>query len=170
MACGPQGPRRPNPSNESVPWQSRLAIWWTHGRNLEWRDQTEEIEGLALQLRFDRTSESMGDHDSGGHGCLEHRLKRRLSCGRRRCEMSKRGWVFCLARNAWRLLRVYFWTACSVTSGARPDGCAPRRLAIPARGASRLFWAGAAGMRMRCVTSRAITRCKPLPTRMRFSL
>ena len=38
---------------------------------------------LALQLRFVRTSESMGHHDSGDHGWLAHRLRRRWSFGRR---------------------------------------------------------------------------------------
>src|SRR5487761_1269570 len=32
---------------------------------------------LALQLRTLLISESMGNHDSGGHGCLVHRLRRR---------------------------------------------------------------------------------------------
>ena len=32
---------------------------------------------LALQLRILLISESMGLHDSGGHGCLVHRLRRR---------------------------------------------------------------------------------------------
>ena len=43
------------------------------------------IVGLALQLRFLFSSESMSHHDSGGHGWLAHRLRRRWSCGRRRC-------------------------------------------------------------------------------------
>ena len=42
---------------------------------------------LALQLRFISTSKSMGHHDSGDHGWLEHRLRRRWSFGRRRCGM-----------------------------------------------------------------------------------
>src|SRR5208283_592578 len=33
-------------------------------------------------------------------------------------------------------------------NGARPDGCAPRRLGILARGASRRSWAAAGGTRM----------------------
>ena len=40
---------------------------------------------LALQLRFLFSSESMSHHDLGGHGWLAHRLRRRWSCGRRRC-------------------------------------------------------------------------------------
>lgn len=40
---------------------------------------------LALQLRFLFSSESMSHHDSGDHGWLAHRLRRRWSCGRRRC-------------------------------------------------------------------------------------
>ena len=39
--------------------------------------------GLALQLRFVRTSELMGHHDLGDHGWLAHRLRRRWSFGRR---------------------------------------------------------------------------------------
>jgi hypothetical protein len=42
---------------------------------------------LALQLPFGLSSESMSHHDSGGHGWREHRLRRRLSSGRRRCGM-----------------------------------------------------------------------------------
>jgi ActR/RegA family two-component response regulator len=42
---------------------------------------------LALQLHFSATSESMGNHDSGDHGWLEHRLRRRLNCGHRHCGM-----------------------------------------------------------------------------------
>ena len=42
---------------------------------------------LALQLHFVLSSESMGHHDSGDHGWSEHRLRRRLSFGRRRCGM-----------------------------------------------------------------------------------
>ena len=42
---------------------------------------------LALQLHFSTTSESMGNHDSGDHGWLEHRLRRRLNCGHRHCGM-----------------------------------------------------------------------------------
>ena len=42
---------------------------------------------LALQLRILLISESMGNHDSGGHGCLVHRLRRRWRCGRRHCAM-----------------------------------------------------------------------------------
>ncbi|MGH6676795.1 MAG: hypothetical protein ACRECE_11325, partial [Xanthobacteraceae bacterium] len=41
---------------------------------------------LALQLFFDVTSESMGDHDSEDHGWLAHRSRRRWSYGRRRYE------------------------------------------------------------------------------------
>jgi hypothetical protein len=33
--------------------------------------------GLALQLRISVVSESMGNHDSGDHGCRALRLKRR---------------------------------------------------------------------------------------------
>jgi putative hydrolase of the HAD superfamily len=40
---------------------------------------------LALQLHFVRTSESIGYHDSGGHGWPVHRWRRPWSCGRRRC-------------------------------------------------------------------------------------
>jgi hypothetical protein len=40
--------------------------------------------GLALQLHFVRTSESIGHYESGGHGWLGHRLRRHWSCGRRR--------------------------------------------------------------------------------------
>ena len=43
--------------------------------------------GLALQLRIVLISESMGNHDSGGHGCLVHRLRRRWRYGRRHCAM-----------------------------------------------------------------------------------
>ena len=42
---------------------------------------------LALQLRFLRTSESMGHHDSEDHGWREHRSRRRLSFGHRRYGM-----------------------------------------------------------------------------------
>ena len=45
------------------------------------------LADLALQLRFVRTSESMGHHDSGDHGWLAHQLRRRWSFGRRRCGM-----------------------------------------------------------------------------------
>jgi len=47
---------------------------------------TEAPAALALQLFFSSTSESMGHHESGGHGWREHRLRRRWSFGRRRCE------------------------------------------------------------------------------------
>ena len=40
--------------------------------------------GLALQLHFLLTSESMGHHDSEDHGWQEHRLRRRLNFGRLR--------------------------------------------------------------------------------------
>src|SRR5665811_197304 len=36
---------------------------------------------LALQLHFALGSESIGPHDSGGHGWSEHRLRRRLGFG-----------------------------------------------------------------------------------------
>ena len=42
---------------------------------------------LALQLRFVLSSESMGHHDLGDHGWLAERLRRRWSCGHRRCGM-----------------------------------------------------------------------------------
>ena len=42
---------------------------------------------LALQLRLDLTSESIGHHDSEDHGWREHRLRRRWSFGRHRCGM-----------------------------------------------------------------------------------
>jgi hypothetical protein len=44
-------------------------------------------EDLALQLHFVLGSESIGPHDSGGHGWSEHRLRRRLGFGRPRCGM-----------------------------------------------------------------------------------
>ena len=51
-------------------------------------DRAKRFYGsLALQLRFVRTSESMGHHDSGDHGWLAHQLRRRWSFGRRRCGM-----------------------------------------------------------------------------------
>ena len=42
---------------------------------------------LTLQLRFVLGSESIGPHDSGDYGWSEHRLRRRLGFGRRRCGM-----------------------------------------------------------------------------------
>ena len=45
---------------------------------------TPERPGLALQLHFLLTSESMGHHDSEDHGWQEHRLRRRLNFGRLR--------------------------------------------------------------------------------------
>ena len=50
-------------------------------------DTTASGGSLTLQLRFVRTSESMGHHDSGDHGWLAHQLRRRWSFGRRRCGM-----------------------------------------------------------------------------------
>jgi hypothetical protein len=38
---------------------------------------------LALQLRISVVSESMGNHDSGDHGCRVPRSRRRWSSGRR---------------------------------------------------------------------------------------
>lgn len=46
-----------------------------------------EADGLALQLRFLATCESIGYHDSGDHGWQAPRLRRRWSCGHRRCGM-----------------------------------------------------------------------------------
>ena len=42
---------------------------------------------LALQLRISVVSESMGNHDSGDHGCRVPRSRRRWSSGRRHCGM-----------------------------------------------------------------------------------
>jgi hypothetical protein len=42
---------------------------------------------LALLLHFISASESIDHHDSADQGWREHRLRRRLSFGRRRCEM-----------------------------------------------------------------------------------
>ena len=53
----------------------------------------------------------------------------------------------------WRGQRGCSWTDCWATSDARPDGCAPRRRAIPARGASRPSWAAADGTQMGCAMS-----------------
>jgi histidine ammonia-lyase len=64
---------------------------------LEWTDLIHALDklgmnsSLALQLQFFVISESMGNHDSGGHGCREPRLRRRLSFGLRLCVTSKRG-------------------------------------------------------------------------------
>ncbi len=41
------------------------------------------VLGLALQLRISVVSESMGNHDSGDHGCRVPRSRRRWSSGRR---------------------------------------------------------------------------------------
>ena len=42
---------------------------------------------LALQLQISVVSKSMGNHDSGDHGCRVPRSRRRWSSGRRRCGM-----------------------------------------------------------------------------------
>src|SRR3954451_13540997 len=42
------------------------------------------------------------------------------------------------------------WTGCSGPSGARPAGCEPRPLVIPAPGGSRPSWGAATGMQMLC--------------------
>jgi serine/threonine-protein kinase len=51
--------------------------------------------GLALQLRISASSESMGNHDSGGHGCRAHRSRRRWNSGQPRCVTSRRGYGPC---------------------------------------------------------------------------
>ncbi len=43
----------------------------------------EPAGGLTLQLRISVVSESMGNHDSGDHGCRVPRSRRRWSSGRR---------------------------------------------------------------------------------------
>jgi integral membrane sensor domain MASE1 len=79
-------------------WTAWPLVWLGDGTGLlvstpltlvavqTWRDRANiPLLRLTLQLHFSSTSESMGDHDSGGHGWREHRLRRRLSCGHRRC-------------------------------------------------------------------------------------
>src|SRR5277367_6524348 len=88
------------------PWLSQLddvsvghgvsLLWWRSGGVEHPHDTppypfmpspTSAHSSLALQLRFLRTSESVGHHDWGDHGWLVHRLRRRWSFGRCRCGM-----------------------------------------------------------------------------------
>src|SRR5215831_1023521 len=71
----------------------------------------------------------MGHHDSGDHGWLAHRLRRRWSFGRRRCGMSKRGCVPCSVRSGLPYRLGSFWTGFLATNRERRAGCARRRRA-----------------------------------------
>ena len=95
------------------------------------------------------------------------RWRRRWSCGRRRCERSRRASACCSPKPAWWRRRACSWMACSGRSGARPAGCGPRRRATLGRGVSRRSSAAAGGMRTPCATWCATTRWRRWPTRMR---
>ena len=89
----------------------------------------------------------------GDRGRRQRRLRRRFRCGRRRFERSRSGSVRCSRKSVLRRMQVCSWKVCSEMSSARPVGCAPRRLAIPAHGGSRQFWGAGIGMLMPCATS-----------------
>ena len=61
--------------------------FWTTGNIDSDRPQDQRRAELALQLRISVVSESMGNHDSGDHGCRVPRSRRRWSSGRRHCGM-----------------------------------------------------------------------------------
>ncbi len=74
-------------------WPAKFAAKLTKGPTLDQlreklrsslRKQPDQ-RVLALQLHYLLASESMSHHDSGDHGWLGHWLRRRWSCGRRRC-------------------------------------------------------------------------------------
>ena len=93
-------------------------------------------------------------------------MRRRWSCGRRRCGTSRGASGPCSSRRAWRNPRGCSWMPCSGRSGARRAGCERKPRVIPVPGASRPCSAARCGRRMLCAIACAIMRLRPSPSRM----
>src|SRR5665648_4613 len=123
---------------------------------------------LALQLRFLRSSESIGHHDSEivDDGYFDRDDAGALGVIAAGCQSADGAIVYPGAGGGF----------CGLISGRttrrraaqdRLDACGKRR-AIPVPGASRPFWVEDGGTLTRCATSCVNMRWRPWPIRMRF--